>query len=118
MRSFLGCGGRRLVFAGSCRSFAPSAQIMLIAAIAGSLRYDLVRTNALKMLCTIGFTLVALSVFIVRGQVQWVPGLVLACGTMLGAHYSVKLAIKVSQKALKWFLFIMTLFACGAAMLL
>jgi len=90
---------------------------MLIAAIAGSLRYDLVRTNALKMLCTIGFTFVALSVFIFRGQVQWVPGLVLACGTMLGAHYSVKLAIKVSAKALKWFLFVMTLFACGAAML-
>lgn len=90
---------------------------MLIAAIAGSLRYDLIRTNALKMLCTIGFTFVALTVFIVRGQVEWVPGLVLACGTMLGAHYSVKLAIKVSQKALKWFLFVMTLFACGAAML-
>lgn len=90
---------------------------MLIAAIAGSLRYDLIRTNALKMLCTIGFTFVALIVFIVRGQIEWVPGLVLACGTMLGAHYSVKLAIKVSQKALKWFLFVMTLFACGAAML-
>lgn len=89
---------------------------MLIAAIAGTLRYDLVRTNALKMLCTIGFTLLALSVFIIRGQVQWVPGLVLACGTMIGAHYAVKLAIKVSQKTLKWFLFVMTLCACGAAM--
>ncbi len=33
MRSFWGCGGRRLVFAGSCRSFAASVQIMLIAAI-------------------------------------------------------------------------------------
>lgn len=91
---------------------------MLIAAIAGSLRYDLVRTNALKMLCTIGFTLVALTVFIARGQVQWLPGLVLACGTMVGAHYAVKLAIKVSQKTLKWFLFVMTLFACGAAMMI
>jgi len=91
---------------------------MLIAAIAGSLRYDLVRTNALKMLCTIGFTFVALAVFIVRGQVQWLPGLVLACGTMIGAHYAVKMAIKVSQKTLKWFLFVMTLFACGAAMMI
>lgn len=89
---------------------------ILIAAIAGSLRYDLVRTNALKMLCTIGFTFIALSVFIVRGQVQWLPGLVLACGTMVGAHFAVKMALKVSQKALKWFLFVMTLFACGAAM--
>lgn len=90
---------------------------ILIAAIAGSLRYDLVRTNALKMLCTIGFTFIALLVFIVRDQVQWLPGLVLACGTMVGAHFAVQMALKVSQKVLKWFLFIMTLFACGAAML-
>ncbi len=33
MRSFWGCGGRRLVFAGSCRSFAATARIILIAAV-------------------------------------------------------------------------------------
>ena len=88
---------------------------LLIAAIAGTLRYDLVRTNALKLLCSLVFTVAALAIFIARDQVVWVPGLILAVGTMLGAYFSVRVAIKVSQKALKQFLFAMTLVACGAA---
>ncbi len=88
---------------------------MLIAAIAGTLRYDLVRTNALKMLCTLIFTAAALAIFVLRDQVVWIPGIMLAIGCMVGAHYSVRVAINVSQKALKQFLFLMTLVACGAA---
>ncbi|GAB1256903.1 sulfite exporter TauE/SafE family protein [Aurantivibrio plasticivorans] len=89
---------------------------ILIAALAGSLRYDLLRTNALKMLFTMILTSLALLVFIVRGQVEWVPGLVLAVGTMAGARLGVKFALKVSAKTMKWFLFTMTLFASAAAM--
>ena len=90
---------------------------ILIAALAGGLRYDLVRTNALKMFCTGVLTVLALSIFVVRGQVMWVPGLVLAAGTMVGARLGVSLALKVSQNTLKWFLFLMTLFAGVAALL-
>lgn len=89
---------------------------VLIAALAGVLRYDLVRANALKMLCTAAFTLVALVVFIWRDQIAWVPGLVLAVGTMTGAKIGVKLALNISQRALKWFLFLMTLCASIAAL--
>ncbi|ADZ91934.1 sulfite exporter TauE/SafE family protein [Marinomonas mediterranea] len=90
---------------------------ILIAALAGSLRYDLVRTNALKMVCTLGFTVLALAVFIWNDQVLWVPGLILACGTMCGAHVAVKLAIKANPNHLKWFLFVMTVCGSAAAML-
>ncbi|GAA5316017.1 MAG: sulfite exporter TauE/SafE family protein [Candidatus Pelagadaptatus aseana] len=90
---------------------------ILIAALAGSLRYDLVKTNALKMLCTGAFTLVALAVFVVRDQVMWVPGLILAVGTMVGAKIGVNLALSMSQSSLKWFLFVMTLCASGAALI-
>lgn len=89
---------------------------ILIAALAGGLRYDLVRSNALKMYCTAVLTALALVIFIWRGQVEWIPGLVLAAGTMTGAQIGVKLALNVSQKVLKWFLFLMTLFAAAAAM--
>ncbi len=89
---------------------------ILIAALAGSLRYDLVRTNALKMLCTAAFTAIALGIFVWRDQVMWVPGLVLAVGTMTGAKLGVGLALKVSQNVLKWFLFAMTLCASAAAL--
>ncbi len=37
---------------------------VLLAALAGTLRYDLVRANALKMLCTLVFTVVALGLFL------------------------------------------------------
>lgn len=86
---------------------------LLITAVAGSLRYDLVRTNAIKVVCLLGFTGLALALFIYRGQVLWLPGLILAVGTMIGAHLAVKMTIKAKPETLKWFLFIMTL--CGAA---
>ncbi|WP_101757453.1 sulfite exporter TauE/SafE family protein [Oceanicoccus sp. KOV_DT_Chl] len=85
---------------------------ILITALAGSLRYDLVRTNALKVVCTLAFTVLALGLFIARGQVLWVPGLILACGTMVGAQIAVKFAISAKPETLKWFLFVMTL--CGS----
>lgn len=90
---------------------------ILIAAIAGSLRYDLVRTNALKIVCTAAFTALALFLFILRDQVLWIPGLTIAIGSMLGAHLAVKVTINISQKTLKWFLFVMTIVASAAALL-
>jgi len=90
---------------------------LLIGVIAGTLRYDLLRTNAFKMLCVLVFTGAALVVFIWRGQVNWLPGLVLACGMMVGGHFSVKFAVKVSQAALRWFLFAVTVVVCLLALL-
>jgi len=90
---------------------------MLIAALAGGLRYDLVRTNALKMVCTAIFSLVALGVFILRDQVLWIPGLVLAVGMVVGASMSVRFAISASQNTLKWLLFVMVVLACSGAYL-
>ena len=88
---------------------------ILIAALAGGLRYDLVRTNALKMAITAVLTVVALVVFIVRDQVWWIPGLIMAAGTVVGAASSVKFAICVPQSVLKWTLFAMVLMSCAAA---
>ena len=88
---------------------------LLIAALAGGLRYDLVRANALKLLCAAAFTAVALVIFIAHGLIAWVPGLILGVGTMVGAQIGVRLALNVSQTALKWFLLCMTLAASAAA---
>jgi len=106
-----------LVFCGVYGGFVQAGVgFILLAALAGSLRYDLVRANALKMLCTGVLTSLALAIFIVRGQVQWIPGLILAVGTMAGAQLGVKFALNVSQSTLKWFLFVMTLAASVAAL--
>jgi len=90
---------------------------ILIAALAGGLRYDLVRSNALKMVCTAVFSVVALAVFILRDQVMWVPGLILAVGMMAGATISVRFAISASQNTLKWIVFVMVCMTCLGALL-
>jgi len=60
-------------------------------------------------------TVVALGVFILRGQVLWIPGLIMAVGTVAGAMASVQFAISVPQSVLKWVLFAMVIIACAAA---
>lgn len=94
-----------------------SVGFILLAALAGGLRYDLVRANALKMVCTLAFTSVSLGIFIWFDLIEWVPGLVLAAGTMIGTHASVRFAVTVQQNTIKWILFVMTLVSCLAAIL-
>ena len=91
---------------------------ILITALAGTLRYDLVRTNALKLICSFAFTAVALAVFLYHDLVLWLPGLVLAVAMMMGAAVAVNISLNISQNMMKWFLFVMTLAASAAAMFL
>jgi len=55
---------------------------------------DLVRINAVKVLVIFAFTVVALAVFVIHGQVDYVLGLSLAVGNSvggwIGTHYAVK----------------------------
>ena len=107
-----------LFFAGLYGGFVQAGVgFVLIAAIAGGLRYDLVRANALKVLCAAAFTSISLAVFIWQDQIVWVPGLILGVSSMAGAHIGVKLSMKISQVFMKWFLFVMTLVASLAALL-
>ena len=80
---------------------------ILIAALAAGLRYDLVRTNALKVVCTALFSVASLSVFILAGQVEWVSAIILAVGMTAGSYLGVRFAIDVDQKRIKWMLFVM-----------
>ncbi len=105
-----------LFFAGFYGGFVQAGVgFIIIATLAGVLRFDLVRTNALKMAINAALTAIALAVFVVREQVLWVPGLIMAFGTVIGATMSVKFAISVPQSVLKWVLFVMVLASCGAA---
>lgn len=90
---------------------------LLIAALAGVLRHDIVRTNALKMVATGVFGAVSLAVFVVAGLVAWVPAIVLALATVVGAHVGVRYSLKVDPRVLRWILFVMVSVASVAAML-
>lgn len=89
---------------------------ILLAALAGGLRYDLLRANALKTVCALAFTSVVLLIFIIFDQIWWVPGLILATGSMGGAYLAVKIAVRASQNSIKWFLFLMTICAVAATL--
>jgi len=90
---------------------------LLLASIAGTLRYDFVRANAIKLVCTLVFTTVSLVIFIWQDQVAWLAGGILSVGYVLGAILGVKLAVHTDPKILRWFLFAATLLAGGAALL-
>lgn len=88
---------------------------VLITALAGSLRYDLVRANALKLVCTLAFTSTALIIFILQGQVLWLAGIILGIGNAIGAAIGVKCALTINQNTLRWILFAMTVCAVVSA---
>lgn len=90
---------------------------LLIAALAGVLHYDLVRTNALKMVATGVFGAVSIVVFVIADLIAWVPAIVLAVATIVGAHVGVRYAIKVDPKTFRWILFVMVTIACVGAMM-
>ena len=80
---------------------------ILIAVLAGFLRYDLVRANALKVVFTALFSLVAILIFTLREQIWWIPGLILAAGSFFGAVLGVRFTLRLNEKILKWILLLM-----------
>jgi uncharacterized membrane protein YfcA len=54
---------------------------------------DLVRGNAVKVLCALAFTTVSLLLFAWQGTVYWREGLTLAAGTLLGGQLGVRLTV-------------------------
>ena len=90
---------------------------VLLAVLSSLLRYDVLRANALKLVCTTIFGLVALPVFVLAGQVDWLPAIVLACATVVGARLGVRFALSVDKRYVRWFVLACVL-ASSAAVLL
>jgi len=89
--------------------------LLLLTALVGVLRYDLLRGNALKLVCTTIFGAVALSVFALRGQVLWLPGAIITVGTLIGVRLSINWAMKAKTKNLRIVLLIGVIATCVAA---
>jgi len=54
---------------------------------------NLIKANAIKNLVVFLYTPFALVVFIINGQVDWVAGLTLAAGNMIGAFIAARMAV-------------------------
>lgn len=70
---------------------------------------DLVRINAVKVLVIFAFTAVALGVFVLHGQVDYVLGLSLAGGNSLGAWIATHYAVKKGHDWIKRFVIVTVL---------
>lgn len=68
--------------------------IFMLFALVLSIGYDLFNANSLKLALTLVFTPFSLAVFIYNNQVDWIPGLVLAAGSIIGAVFGAKTALK------------------------
>ncbi len=77
--------------------------IIAILAFAG---YDLVKTNALKVLVTLIFTPFAIAIFIVNGQVEYLTGSVLAAGSAVGAWLATRVVVEKGHNFIRWMVMI------------
>ncbi len=86
---------------------------VLLAVLAGALRWDLVRANALKVSLVLALSSAALAIFAWHGLVSWIPGLVLAAGTISGALIGVRLAVRHPRR-LRWIVLVCVIAAACA----
>jgi uncharacterized membrane protein YfcA len=88
--------------------------VFLLAGLVLSAGYDLVGANAIKNLTVLVFTVAALAVFAVNGQVRWELGLLLGCGNALGAWVAARLAVRRGAEFVRWALILILLAAAIA----
>ena len=80
---------------------------MLIASLVMVAGVGLVRANSHKVFIVAAFTVVAVIIFIVRDQVNWVLGVVLSAGNATGAWIASRLAVEKGEKLVRIVLAIM-----------
>jgi len=90
---FFGIG----VFGGA---FQAGVGLVLLAALTRS-GFDLVLANSIKVIVNTAVTLVALPVFILNGDVRWLPALVLATGFVAGGSLGAQLAVRGGETLIR-----------------
>jgi len=84
--------------AGVYGGFVQAGVGFLLLAVAGVAGFGLVRGNALKVLTVLAFTPLSLGLFALSGKVQWVPGLVLGVGNLLGGLAGVRFTVSAGER--------------------
>ncbi len=79
--------------AGIYGGFIQAGVGFLILAVTTLAGLDLVRGNAVKVLAILVFTALSLAIFAWQGRVEWLPGLVLAAGNLIGGLLGVRLTV-------------------------
>jgi uncharacterized protein len=88
------------------------AGLILLALFAGGLRYDLVRANILKAVVIAGYTLFAVVIFAIHGDISWAPALAFSAGSASGAWIGAHVAITRGQGTIRAIVIVMVLVTC------
>ena len=86
---------------GAYGGFIQAGVGFLILAVTTLVGLDLVRGNAVKVLCVLLFTPVSLALFAWQGLVAWPEGLSLAVGTVLGGQLGVRMTVLKGHRWVK-----------------
>ena len=70
---------------------------------------DMVRINAMKVLVIFIFTILALVIFIMHGQVNFLYGIVLGAGNALGGFVATRVAVKKGHAWIRGFVVVMVI---------
>ncbi len=81
-------------------AFQAGVGIVLVFALSRA-GFDLVRANAIKLAVVAALTAVALPVFVLRGQVAWLPALLLAAGFAAGGELGARLAVRGGERLIR-----------------
>lgn len=100
-RTKLGILAASFFFVGVYAGFVQAGVGFLILAATTFAGFDLVRGNALKMLAVLACTPISLAIFWWNGMVLWMPGFVLGLGTVVGALWAARWAVRTGHGALR-----------------
>jgi uncharacterized membrane protein YfcA len=66
--------------------------------------FDIVKTNAIKVLVIAAYTVFSLAIFVSKGMVNWPIGITLSLGSMTGAYFGTKFTL---LKKIKWIRYVL-----------
>lgn len=75
---------------------------LIMAALYHMLKIDLVRVNMHKVFITMVYTVPALLIFIMSGNVDWLFGLSLAAGNAIGGWWAARFSIRGGEKVIRY----------------
>lgn len=87
--------------------------LVLLAALTRA-GYDLVTANHIKVLVNVVVTAVALPVFVINGQVAWIPALVLAAGFTAGGWFGARFAVAGGERYIRAMMLVATALLAGS----
>lgn len=87
------------------------AAVFILSGLVLTAGYDIVKGNAVKLFIILSYTVFALAIFIFNDQVNFVAGLLLGLGSMLGSYLATKVAVEWGPKVVRIILMVVVIFA-------